>query len=556
MSDIPRKIPPSESTESAAEDLDSTIDSYIEKSPITTRFRQENPNLHPVLDNDDEMKHLDASIDMLSSRNMSELLSPIQPPELPRRPSGHETYELSGSPSGGAPALPQRSSAGGSPSLPRRSSSTIKNNLMKLTRNRSDEVNNKHNRFSLKSSFNRLSLNNMSKQSPPDSHSYTAEEPVITRNSTHSLSSTSSMTSDDEIYTKPDTPFWKYHILKFGKDLYLTTNPGLKHIYCRNGPGYYVEVVYPENNSTSHHSAQDGFKMVFRDIAAKNDEDSADIMIITKAPKAEGGEYSIWIPRVSFLDDGALIDLDGEDEEPPVFHEITVPTEIDHKYIPYNKISKTNETVSFKNYEFKDFHGIKWNIGSIPRIKSSKMSKMKNKLNDDRNEPLYKFVGKRYIYFHQNYTQGSPTTYKSNSNDPRDIYLHESNNLDKFPPVLGLFRPNETRTRKKLIQKFSQQTSKLEKLKNQLESIHNEKINYKLIDHDIGAGADIKNYFTGGDGLYYLDKNPHDDTPDSNKLGWLTIYEDCDLFSGVNNKGMFDIVLGLTLAVGVESCLD
>ena len=73
----------------------------------------------------------------------------------------------------------------------------------------------------------------------------------------------------------------------------------------------------------------------------------------------------------------------------------------------------------------------------------------------------------------------------------------------------------------------------------------------KALEHDIGVGGDVSKYYKGEDGLYYL-TNPSDDSPDENKLGWITVYEDKRLFG---LPGMFDIVLGLTLAVGYESSL-
>ncbi|CAG86102.2 DEHA2C08250p [Debaryomyces hansenii CBS767] len=529
MSDLIRKKPPPsiEVNDSIAE-LDSTIDSYIEKSPLTNKFREENPNLHPVGDGFEDTEDRNISMDSSILESTPEKNPRPSPPALPPRSSSNEEVP---------PRLPSRSG-------------TIRASINKLSRRRS-EGGSEGRGFTLKS-FNRLSLNAPRPHSP-ESSLYKSNEQNSLMSSPHSHSSTSSITSDDDIYTKSDTPFWKYHILKFGKDLYLTTNPGLKHIYCRNGPGYYVEVLYP--NKYKYHSSREGFKLIFKDIASKNGDNNPEIMVIIKESLAEGGKYKILIPRSSYLYDGSLTDNESDETESPLFSGVTVPTPIDDKFIPYDQISNVHETVRFKNYEFTDFLNTKWNIGSIPRIKSTRMSKIKSKFNEYKDDPLYKFIGKRYIYFHQNYIEDSPTTYKNESDDPRDIYLHDQGGPHKFPPVLGLFRPNETRTRKKIIKKFNQQANKLDKSRNSQETINNDKINYRLIDNDIAAGSDIRNYFTGGDGLYYSN-NPNDDTPDSNKLGWITIYEDTDVFSGSKNKGMFDIVLGLTLAVGFESSLD
>lgn len=526
MSDLTRKKPSLIEINDSIAELDSTIDSYIEKSPLTNKFREENPNLHPLDDNIVDTEEADISIDLPIQEGTPEKHPGPSPPVLPPRSNLNE-------------ATP--------PSLPPRSR-TFRDSFNKLSRRRS-EGGNESRGFTLKS-FNRLSLNT-SRPLSPESHSYKANEQNSLTSSPHSRSSTSSITSDDDIYTKPNTPFWKYHILKFGKDLYLTTNPGLKHIYCRNGPGYYVEVVYP--NKYKYHSLREGFKLIFKDIVSKNGDNNPEIMVIIKESLAEGGKYKILLPRSSYLYDGSLSD-ESDEIESPLFSGVTIPAPIDDKFIPYKQISNAHETFRFKNYEFTDFLNTKWNIGSIPRIKSTRMSRIKSKFNEYKDEPQYKFVGKRFIYFHQNYIEGSSTSYKIESDNPSDVYLHGQGSTQKFPPVLGLFRPNETRTRKKIIKKFNQQADRLDKPKNSQEGI-NEKINYKLIDNDIAAGSDIRNYFTGGDGLYYLN-NPNDDTPDSNKLGWITIYEDPNVFSGSKNRGMFDIVLGLTLAVGFESSLD
>lgn len=528
MSDLTRKNPPLIEINDSIAELDSTIDSYIEKSPLTNKFREENPNLHPVGDNIEDPAVEDISIGLSILEDTPEKHPGPSPPALPPRSNMNE---------GTLPSLPPRSR-------------TFRDSISKLSRRRS-EGGNESRGFTLKS-FNRLSLNT-SRPLSPESHSYRSNDQSSLASSPHSRSSTSSITSDDDIYAKPNTPFWKYHILKFGKDLYLTTNPGLKHIYCRNGPGYYVEVVYP--NKYKYHSSREGFKLIFKDIASKNGDNNPEIMVIIKESLDEGGKYKILLPRSSYLYDGLLSDDESDEIESPLFSGVTIPTPIDDKFIPYSQISNAHETFRFKNYEFTDFLNTKWNIGSIPRIKSTRMSKIKSKFNEYKDDPLYKFIGKRYIYFHQNYIEDSPTSYKTESNNPRDIYLHDQGSTHKFPPVLGLFRPNETRTKKKIIKKFNQQADRLERLKNSQEAINQEKVNYKLIDNDIAAGSDIRNYFIGGDGLYYLN-NPNDDTPDSNKLGWITIYEDKNVFSRSKNKGMFDIVLGLTLAVGFESSLD
>lgn len=69
------------------------------------------------------------------------------------------------------------------------------------------------------------------------------------------------------------------------------------------------------------------------------------------------------------------------------------------------------------------------------------------------------------------------------------------------------------------------------------------------------AGLDIKSFHSLGDGLYYQ-THPVDDEPNENKMGWLTVYEDKQVFAELKYRGMFDIVVGLTLAVGFESQME
>jgi hypothetical protein len=62
---------------------------------------------------------------------------------------------------------------------------------------------------------------------------------------------------------KQEQGFWKYHILPFGTDLYLTTNPSSKHLLCRNGPSFHVQIQFPGIGPDT--SGSNGFRMIFRD---------------------------------------------------------------------------------------------------------------------------------------------------------------------------------------------------------------------------------------------------------------------------------------------------
>lgn len=324
----------------------------------------------------------------------------------------------------------------------------------------------------------------------------------------------------------------------------MTTNPSTKHMYCRNGPGYYVEVAYANEKRGKSH----GFSLVFRDIDSMDSKQKPPLMVITKKPASEGGYLTISIPRQSRLRRGTILYAQKEEGgEAPLFNGLSIPKKLDMKYIPVSRtsqgVSSPEETERFRNYEFKDFNNIQWDIGAIPRVRHSRINRMKSRANDQ-DEEEFKFIGKRNIYFHRNYTdQPVYAKYRTESKNPEDVYLQDSDH-SQFPPVLAHFRPYESKTRKKIINTFSRHfhPQNVQQFQQQ-----QSRISKNAVEHDIAAGA-IKNYFRGGDGLYF-EINPADDAPDDNKVGWITVYEDAKLFS---SRGMFDVVVGLTLAVGFE----
>lgn len=522
-------------------DNETTIDSYIEKSPITNKFRIENPNLQPISTRSDKRstvlssKEKDTPIFGSNSYHSAPHGSnttphgSINPLYSHRRAASHaQTVPLS------PPSPPQDTDS----QLSRTSTATsVSSRSFKDNFKRISLPNSLANATGdMKRSISRLSL------SRPGSSSYKADNrPAVSEN------------------PRGLSPFWKYHILKFGKNLYLTTNPGLKHIYCRNGPGYYVEV----QRTKAGKNLKDGFSLVFRDIHTvetnKQANDIPPIMIITKKSKVEGGYLTISVPRHSKLQNDVVRYIHSDDlTQAPVFNGLSIPKKIDPKYIPSDQIGSNRRLEdTFRSYEFKDFNNIRWNIGSIPRVRVSKLNRMRSKLKDEKDEQTQlKFIGKRNIYFHQNFIEkelGMYPKYSVNTDDPKKVYLQESESNYNFPPVLALFKPHESKTGKMIMKSINRTFQTNSPQISELNSYQQpNKINHKSLDHDIGAGGDIKNYYQAGDGLYYQ-RNPSDDVPNENKLGWITVYEDKKIFS---SRGMFDIVVGLTLAVGFESCLD
>ena len=551
MSKIVEKPPPVETGLGMNLDMDidfESIENYIEKSPITNKFRETNPNLQPT---DTETRNTNDDDNGYSSLDPSI----VTPPSPPNSSSSISNKKFSTTPL--EPEVPENNKE-------------HKNRFKRFSLNRLDLGSSKkstpsHRKFnSLNTSMNRLSIS-MSRSNTSLSH-LTSEN---NKNNTRTSPDRSNDTNLLEV-SKLSTPYWKYHVLRFGKDLYLTTNPSLKHIYCRNGPGYYVEIISPSKNISlltkgNQLSFNDGFTMIFKDIESVDNKDKElkpPIMIIHKKSKQEGGYFTVTLSRSSQLKKGLIKYQNGEknqnqnqNQKSKVFNGLSIPQTIPENYIPYDKVSNVklleNSEISFKNYELRDFNNLKWNIGSIPRVRYSKLNKFKHKLvNDDQhnrnNEEMVeqlKYIGKKNIYFHQNYIEaGSDTPYRETN--PENIYLQSE---QKFPPVLGMFRPYEQKASKRIMNSFNKRMSR------SFESDYSQsRINHKFVDNDIAGGSDIKNYYKCGDGLYPNNK-PHDDVPDENKLGWLTIYEDKDL---LQYKGMYDLVIGLTLAIGYESTLN
>ncbi|KAI5953712.1 hypothetical protein KGF54_003084 [Candida jiufengensis] len=415
----------------------------------------------------------------------------------------------------------------------------------------------------LSTKFKRLSMNNFnnlglkldsfkrstsmrllspSKSPESDQHKYSVSEEPKTSHQLQSpifdpfakMSPVNSSSLDPRQQSLP--PFWKYHILKFGKDLYLTTNPGTKHVFCRNGPGFYIEIINNSDDSNSSKiNSKDGYTLIFKDSDSIEQLSKKSLMTITKNAEKEGGSFVFSIPKDKYVDDEGNVE---KYEDLTLYNGVTFQSPISDEYFPYKNLR--NRPEFFKNYEIKDLHKQKWNIGSIPRVRLSKMNQMRERIkrssSDNQNDEL-KLVNKRNIYFHQNYITGEGSKYKEPN--PRNIYSNESTNI-KFPPVLSMFRPFENRIKKSFLQMA----------KNQQNSA-----NITTQSNDsTGDSKDINRYYNGSDGLYYS-RNTQDDTPDENKLGWITIYEDDEIFKGAENRGMFDIVLGLTLAIGFDSTL-
>ncbi|RCK54598.1 hypothetical protein Cantr_04274 [Candida viswanathii] len=370
---------------------------------------------------------------------------------------------------------------------------------------------------------------------PPKSpqYSYTSKHQSI------STSTQSPIISSSAFMASPDSPFWKYHILKIGKDLYLTTNPGMKHMYCRNAPGYFIEVV-SNDPAASTPAPGSGYSLIFKDSSAMKDDSEEPYMVITKKSQNEGGFFTFSTPRQNFLNQGTIMKF----KDTTFYHGISHKEMIEENYFPYDGLRSKNPGC-FKNYEVRDLHGVPWNIGSIPRIRANGVKKIRDKISTYYDSPHqgqpedeFKFIGKRNIYFHQNFVPPDCQSVKYKEYEPKYIYGHDYGK--SFPPVLSMFRPYENKMRKRMIQSVKNHSDFQGPY---LDGVHDD------------YGTETSKFYQGSDGLYYV-KNTSDDLPDENKLGWITIYEDDETFGGIDNRGMFDLVIGMTLAVGYDSCLS
>lgn len=154
-------------------------------------------------------------------------------------------------------------------------------------------------------------------------------------------------------------------------------------------------------------------------------------------------------------------------------------------------------TARLFRYQLEDFDKEKWYLGSIPQFKNA--TKLKNK---------------RFVFFHKAKTE----------------------------KVLACFRPQEIRAKKKLIKKFNRSVQS------------NSNSFYYNDENSENSGLSSKYdtiYYAPGDGVFQED--PPDDSPNNEKLGWITIYDD---YETLKSPGMWELILGFTLAAGFSKILE
>lgn len=290
--------------------------------------------------------------------------------------------------------------------------------------------------------------------------------------------------SDLSISTVPDQDFWKFHLSRFGHDMYLTTNPTPRHLHCRSFPGYYIVI---QDNALD-------YTLSFEDI-----ETGMTYFKIRKRNTNEGEFFRYKMRRVRLLENGKIMQNDSDSK----VYENYLRREV----IPPNLFSAPPDFPT-ASYLTQDFNEMSWSIGSLPRVRGSRISSGESR-----------YIGKRNIYFHNSFA--FPV-------------LHP---MFDIPPVKAVFRPSEASATKRIMRSI-----------NKLLKIDKSGNNIKSADLKSSMFSEVKNYFKAGDGLYGV-QNPADDDPDKYyKHGWLTVYDDESLLV----PGMFDLLVGLSVTVVYE----
>ncbi|AOA64717.1 Hypothetical protein PP7435_CHR4-0384 [Komagataella phaffii CBS 7435] len=307
--------------------------------------------------------------------------------------------------------------------------------------------------------------------------------------------------------------FWKYHILSIGKDrFYLSSIPEINHMCCRYSPGFFVSI--------SRFRDEDGLPAYRMTIKGEVDNFGDRLLSISELPvvavitkRVKTGfdiqitkSYALKDRLVRFIGEGAKVNGATESLDIPELNAL------DSEDVGLKQV--------LNRYKLHMEGGSKqsWIVSPILR----KSRKMSNKLG--LSQTVYKIKGKRNIFFYKNSKKGDGIF----SEDPKD--------------VVGLFRPSQTKLKKKIIKGAAQ-------LK------HLERSSY-ISPQSLGIPDDpstnsVQRYYRAADG--YLEEFPKDDSPNHVKLGWITIYEN-NLFKTAN--GLWELCLTMTLTAGLDRVIS
>lgn len=313
--------------------------------------------------------------------------------------------------------------------------------------------------------------------------------------------------------------FIKYHLYQFqSNSMILTTNPDIRHTYCKYAPAFDVEILNKNANN---------FKLVVKDFY----NDQRVIMVIAK----EGYNYYVDLVECkTILKDNNYQQLDSEKDEENENEKVVITagetsffsTDLEMKSL----IRKYDIRNIMNRYFLRDQLKNPWLVGSIPRLKNGAFFKMK----DDNSKITHKYD--TYFFSQENRRRDFQVTLPEPSNNK---------NIENRNMILACLRPHEKEFSKKFIKD-------IKRLKNQQFNQENNFLEQDGNDNSTSDNSDNPEgdiFFKPGDGV--ISKNPPDDLPNKFTLGWLTIYnEKC-----LENRSEFELVVGMTLASAFEKIL-
>lgn len=348
--------------------------------------------------------------------------------------------------------------------------------------------------------------------------------------------------------------FIKYHVYGHENRLLLTTNPDRRHVYCKYAPGFTVDVQRPNLDATQRQALEGGnpadlgFRLVFQGPGDKPE------IVVTKRSKLKGGAYVVWTLEGIVLDqENDYVKVASPSEYTKTETQCCGFLESYHNSELQYTLAKADPRRIMNRYELETQDGV-WTVGLLPKIKSSGFGRLKHASKDfllESSDTADKITHKNHVYFFaKNGTR--------NKNSNLHVRLSDYGSIPKKTTgaengILALFRPHETKFRKKL-------AKDLKRLKNKTSDkfyIHLADTSYSFngmdgMDEASEAQETAKTelFFQPGDGI--IDKYTPDDSPVDSKLGWLTMYNELCL----RETGLFEIVLGMTVAVGYERLLN
>ncbi|CDK27922.1 unnamed protein product [Kuraishia capsulata CBS 1993] len=349
---------------------------------------------------------------------------------------------------------------------------------------------------------------------------------------TYSELNTPVLQQNEARQTAKDQTCWKYHVTKVSSnEFYLTTNPDSKHLYCRNAPGYWCTLLLPSAKPKRGQSQRDvGFRLVLVP-RLESGLESKDVIIVTKTTAG----FEVAFTSLLVLDRLGNLRHDVNEK----LKEKVDAAEIKMNTSETLSDDSSNDTLklalgTMHRYETDSVDKFgSFVVGPTPRVKQKTLNKL------GLTNKIYKLADKGIVYFTSKEFAIPKQRHRSSEIQPE---------LD-VDSVVALFRPCDRQFKKLVAKKLRMKESYMDTdgYDDDVES---------LSSTDTSLSSTSQHYKTG-DGMIL--KDPNDDSPNDDKVGWVTIYDDPRLFGPTedgNGTGMWELVLGLTFAVGFERILD